>query len=157
MACITAGVSFIFFINLRAIAYREIESNTRKTVDGIRDQAIGQFNTWSSIIRYTAFGIAPFMAQDEADTFTIESIFRRIVQSQTDIWLLYCTNNLVWNEPGGYAVFSDGELRAADWNNTTRSWFTGAKANPGRIVYADPYIAANSGIFTVAVSTSVYD
>ncbi|MDR0568519.1 MAG: methyl-accepting chemotaxis protein [Spirochaetaceae bacterium] len=157
IVCVTAAVSGIFFVNIRAIAYRETEITTRKTIDGIRDQVIGKFNLWSGLIQYTAFGVAPIMAQEEPDTEVIESIFRRVVQAQSDVWLLYCSNNSVWNEPGGYAVFSDGELRSADWNNTTRSWFTGAKANPGKVVFADPYIAANSGLLTVAVSTVVYD
>ncbi|GHU31621.1 methyl-accepting chemotaxis protein [Spirochaetia bacterium] len=153
---ITAAISFIFFVSLRSIAYREIETNTQKTIDSVRDGVIGKFNVWSSLIQYTAFGIAPLMDAESVDTHTIESIFKRVVDAQSDVWLLYCTNNQVWNEPGGYAVFSDGALRAADWNNTARSWFTGAKANPGKIVYADPYIAANSGLLTIAVSTNVY-
>jgi methyl-accepting chemotaxis protein len=157
IVCITLAISLIFFINLRSIAYREIEANTRNAIEQIRDGVIAKFNVWSSLIQYTAFGVAPLMAQESVDTQTIEGIFKRVVDSQSDVWLLYCTNNQVWNEPGGYAVFSDGELRAPTWNNTTRSWFTGAKANPGKIVYADPYIAANSGMLTIAVSTTVYD
>jgi methyl-accepting chemotaxis protein len=155
--CIVSVISFIFFINLRSIAYREIETNTRSTIEQVRNGVIAKFNGWSGLIQYTAFGVAPLMAQESVDTQTIESIFKQVVDSQSDVWLLYCTNNQVWNEPGGYAVFSDGELRAPTWNNTTRSWFTGAKANPGKIVYADPYIAANSGMLTIAVSTNVYD
>ncbi|MHC6203020.1 methyl-accepting chemotaxis protein [Breznakiellaceae bacterium SP9] len=158
IVCITAAISLVFFVNLRSVAYREIETNTQKTIDGVRDGVIAKFNVWSSLIQYTAFGVAPLMDMDAelVDTHTIESIFKRVVAAQSDVWLLYCTNNQVWNEPGGYAVFSDGALRAATWNNTERSWFTGAKANPGKIVYAAPYIAANSGLLTIAVSTNVY-
>jgi methyl-accepting chemotaxis protein len=97
------------------------------------------------------------MAQAPVDTDALETLFRRVVASQTDVWLLYATSNLVWNEPGGYAAFSDGVVRAATWDNTQRPWFTGAKARPGKMVYADPYRATNSGLLTIAVSSNVYD
>jgi hypothetical protein len=90
---VTTAISCIFFVNLRNIAYRETETITRKTIDSIRDQVIGKFNLWSGLIQYTAFGIAPLMAQEPPDTHTIESIFKRVLQTQSDLWLLYCSNN----------------------------------------------------------------
>ncbi|MDR2483658.1 MAG: methyl-accepting chemotaxis protein [Treponema sp.] len=154
---ITLTISLVFFINLRSITYRQAEAHTGETVNRIRESVTGKFKSWSDLVNYTAFGAAPLMAQETVDQKALERLFKRVVDSQSDVWLLYCTNNLVWNQPGGYAAFSDGEIRAATWDNTARSWFTGAKANPGKIVYAEPYIAANSGKLTTAVSTNVYD
>jgi methyl-accepting chemotaxis protein len=139
------------------MAYRNMQINTRSVIDHIRSEVLGKFNGWSSLIEYTAFGIAPVMAQDMVDVRALESIFRRIVTAHRDVSLLYCTGNEVWNQSGGYAVFSDGALRADTWDNTARSWFTNAKANPGKIVYVNPYVAANSGKLTISVSASVYD
>ena len=151
------SLALIFFLSLRSITRRQIEAHTEETVNRIRESVTGKFKSWSDLVNYTAFGVAPLMAQEPVDQKALERIFKRVVDSQSDVWLLYCTNNLVWNQPGGYAAFSDGELRAPTWDNTARSWFTGAKANPGKIVYAEPYIAANSGKLTTAVSTNVYD
>jgi methyl-accepting chemotaxis protein len=162
-ACLTIilliGVSLalVFFFSLRAITNRQVEAHTKETVSRIRESVIGKFQHWSDLVHYTAFGVAPLMAAEQVDAGAIERVFRRVVASQSDVWLLYCTGNLVWNAPGGYAAFSDGETRAPSWDNTSRSWFTGAKASPGKIVYAPPYIAANSGKLTTAVSTVVYD
>ncbi|MDR3334120.1 MAG: methyl-accepting chemotaxis protein [Treponema sp.] len=153
---ITVSVSLIFFINFYAVSRRQVITNTSESINNLRDTVVNQFTQWSALVRYSSFGAAPFMSQEVVDTKTVEVFFKRIVDAQSDVWLLYSTNNLVWNEPGGYAIFSDGMLRAADWNNTQRSWFTGAKATPGKIVYADPYIAANSGLLTTAISTNVY-
>ncbi|MDR2535996.1 MAG: methyl-accepting chemotaxis protein [Treponema sp.] len=154
---ITLSLSCIFFINLRDITYRQVETNTQEVIEHIRDETLARFTIWSNLIQYTAFGIAPLMTQESPDTQTIESIFTRILESQSDMGLLYCSSNEVWNEPGGYAVFSDHKERASTWNNTARSWFTNAKANPGKIVYTAPYIAATSGELTISVSTNVYD
>ena len=157
IGCITLTISLVFFINLHAITYRQAEAHTGETVGRIRESVIGKFNSWSDLVNYTAIGAALLMAEESVDQKALERMFKRVVDSQSDVWLLYCTNNLVWNQPGGYAAFSDGDVRAATWDNTARSWFTGAKANPGKIVYAEPYIAANSGKLTTAVSTNVYD
>ena len=151
------SLTLIFSLSLRTITRRQIEAYTREIVNSIRESVTGKFLSWSNLVNYTAFGVAPLMASEPVDHKAIERILKRVVNSQSDLWLLYCTNNLVWNQPGGYAAFSDGENRDPTWDNTTRSWFTGAKANPGKIVYAEPYIAANSGKLTTAVSTNVYD
>ena len=99
------------------------------------------------------------MAREPVDTNALQQFFKRVLESQRqrDVWLIYGTNNLVWNEPGGYAAFSDEEPRPPDWNNTTRSWFINAKANPGRIVYSEPYISANRNQLTISISTTIYD
>ncbi|MHC6203537.1 cache domain-containing protein [Breznakiellaceae bacterium SP9] len=154
---ITVAQSLLFFINFRTMSYKQIETTVRENASHLQNTVLAKFREWSELIQHTAFGVAPFMAQEPVDKLAIESIFKQVVAAQSDMWLLLCTNNQVWNEPGGYAVFSDGEPRAPTWNNTARLWFIGAKANPGKTVYADPYISANTGILNIAVSTSVYD
>jgi methyl-accepting chemotaxis protein len=106
---------------------------------------------------YAAIASAPFMSPEAPDTERLQSLFNRFMDAQSDFWLFYGSNNSVWNQPGGYAVYYDGRTPAADWDNTQRSWFTGAKQNPGQVVFADPYKAASGGQLTTAISTNVYD
>jgi methyl-accepting chemotaxis protein len=115
------------------------------------------FETWSSLVRYAGFAATPFLIQDPIGVGEVEDIFARIQGSQTEVWLLYATSSKKWTEPGGYAVFSDRALRPESWDNTTRNWYTSARANPGKIAYADPYIAQNSGQLTTTLSTIITD
>jgi methyl-accepting chemotaxis protein len=153
---ITLVVSIMFFINFYAISRKQVIAVASETINKLRDTVVGKFAQWSALVQYAGFGAALFMSQELVDTKRVEIFFKWIVDAQSDVWLLYSTSNLVWNEPGGYAIFSDGMLRAQNWNNTQRSWFTGAKANSGKMVYANPYIAANSGLLTTTISTNVY-
>jgi methyl-accepting chemotaxis protein len=151
-------LSFIAIVNHRAISYKQIETSTTEQVAHIADQVIDRFKGWSGLMYYAAIASAPFMAAEPADTRNIQTLFKRFMDAQPDFWLFYGSNNLVWNQPGGYAVYFDGRTPADGWDNTKRSWFTGAKSNPGKVVYADPYISASSPPqLTTSLSTNVYD
>ncbi|MDR1302741.1 MAG: methyl-accepting chemotaxis protein, partial [Treponema sp.] len=116
-----------------------------------------RFKLWTHLISYVAIASAPFMALETPDTHNLQRLFHHFMAAQSDFWLLYGSGNLVWNEPGGYMVYDDGHSPQADYDNTSRSWFIDAKKNPGKVVYAAPYIAATGGQLTTAISTSVYD
>jgi two-component system chemotaxis sensor kinase CheA len=70
---------------------------------------------------------------------------------------VYCSNNQVWNQAGGYALFSTDYRPDADWDNTTRNWFTGAKKNAPNISFADPYVDVVTNKITTAISINVYN
>jgi methyl-accepting chemotaxis protein len=157
IVCITVSLFSVFVINLRSILNREIETNMRENIGHVRDRAVAQFEAWSEFVHLTAVGIAPLMAAEELDQEAIRGFMQRAIATQTVVQPLYCSNNLVWNLPGGYAVYSNGSIPASDWDNTKRAWFTGAKAHPGQIAYADPYIGASAGQLITSVSINVYD
>ncbi|MDR1302980.1 MAG: hypothetical protein LBK43_11020, partial [Treponema sp.] len=154
---ITISVSALFFIVFRAQSYKQIETNASESLNHLRDKVVDRFREWSGIITYVSIGAAPFMAAEPVDTQTLLRLFSRSMAVQSDIWHIYATNNVVWNQPGGYVVYGNGGMPNDEWDNTTRNWFIGAKENPGKVAYADPYIAESNGKLTTAISTNVYD
>jgi methyl-accepting chemotaxis protein len=104
-----------------------------------------------------AIASSSFMVAEPVDTQALQSLFKRFMDAQPDFWHIYATNNLVWNKPGGYVVYGNGGMPNDSWDNTTRNWFVGAKQNPRKAAYAEPYIAESNGQLTTAISTNVYD
>ncbi|MDR0706253.1 MAG: cache domain-containing protein, partial [Treponema sp.] len=153
----TLSLSFLAIVNYRDAIYKQIQENTIEQVAHIQDRVIDQFREWSKLMSYVAIASSPFMAEETPDTRMLQSLFKRFMDAQSDIWHIYGTNNLVWNKPGGYVVYGNGGMPNDAWDNTTRNWFIGAKQNPGKVAYADPYIAESNGQLTTAISTNVYD
>jgi methyl-accepting chemotaxis protein len=139
------------------MAYKQVQTTTIEQVLHIQDQVSDRFKRWADLMTYAAFASAPFMATEAPDTGRVQSLFKHFMDAQSDFWLFYGSNNIKWDAPGGYAVYFDGRTQSPDWDNTQRSWFTGAKQNPHQVVFAEPYIAASGGQLTTAISTNVYD
>ncbi|MDR1324774.1 MAG: methyl-accepting chemotaxis protein [Treponema sp.] len=147
----------LFFINFRSITSRQVEANMRKTFDHVYDIVIAQFESWSELACLSAIGITPLMAVESPDQAALRSFMGRVIATQSVVTTMYCSNNLVWNQPDGYVVYSDGSIPASDWDNTKQTWFIGAKAHPGQVVYSEPYIDATARQLILSISTSVYD
>jgi methyl-accepting chemotaxis protein len=139
------------------MAYTQTEQNIVNQVAHIRDQVSDRFRRWAELISYAAIASSPFMTPEAPDTGSLQSLFKRFMDAQSDFWLLYGSSNIVWSEPGGFMVYNDGHSPAAGYDNTIRGWFTGAKRNAGKAAYAAPYIAASSGQLTTSISTNVYN
>jgi methyl-accepting chemotaxis protein len=157
---VTVSLSSIFVFNFRSIASRSVIERTKDQINIMRDKVISPFQGWSSLVYHGAFVAAPFLAKDPIepeDAHALEDIFARIQQSQDGVSQLYATSIQRWIEPGGFVISSLRVPADPNWDNTTRSWFVGAKANPGKIAYAEPYIAANTGDLTTALSTVITD
>jgi two-component system chemotaxis sensor kinase CheA len=154
---ITVSVSALFFIVFRTQSYTQVETNTRENLNYLRDRVIAKFQEWTGLVQHTAIGVAPLMAQQNVDQTAIQQFFQRFLATQTDVVLLYCSNNLAWNEPGSYAVFDNGFIPLPDWKNTQRNWFTAAKKNPGQAGYADPYVDIVTQKLITSVSFVAFD
>jgi methyl-accepting chemotaxis protein len=153
----TLSLTGVSIVNYRNVSYTQAETQVIEQVAHIQDQVSDRFKLWANLISYVSIASAPFMALETPDTQSLQSLFHHFMLAQSDFWLLYGSGNLLWTEPGGYMVYDDGHSPDPDYDNTTRSWFTGAKQNAGKVVYAAPYIAATSGQLTTAVSINVYD
>jgi methyl-accepting chemotaxis protein len=153
----SSALFFLAITNYRTISYKHIETNTTEQVGRIEDRLVDRFGKWASLISYAAIASSSYMTADPPDTTGLQSLFKRFMDAQPDFWHVYGTNNLIWNQPGGYAVYGNGGTPGANWDNTTRNWFVGAKQNPGKVAYAAPYIAESNGQLTTAISTNVYD
>ncbi|MDR1302394.1 MAG: methyl-accepting chemotaxis protein, partial [Treponema sp.] len=154
---VTATLSCIFVINFRSLSSRNVIDHTQDRINAMKEVVLSSFETWSALVRYAGFATVPFLTQDPMGMGQVEDIFARIQGSQTGVWLLYATSSKKWTEPGGYAIFSDRTPRAETWDNTTRNWYISARTTPGKIAYADPYIAQNSGQLTTTLSTIITD
>ncbi|MDR2535976.1 MAG: hypothetical protein LBD29_08105 [Treponema sp.] len=154
---ITASLSVMFFINFRAVSYEQTESTLRESVAHLRDRVSAKLSEWMDLVRHTAIGAAPFMAENPIATESLRSLFKRIINAQSDIAFLYCSNNIAWNQPGGYMFFYPDYTPPEDYDNTRRAWFRQAKQHPRRVVYAEPYIDVITGKLITAAATNIYD
>ncbi|MDR2418373.1 MAG: hypothetical protein LBD79_04900 [Treponema sp.] len=154
---ITIAVSVISIAHLRTGSYNTVDSSVKDRMDRLAETLKLRFQKWTTLIQETAISAAPIMSQEPVDQETLRQLFRRITDSQTDAWHIYGSNNITWTQPGGYTVYSNGSTPSLDWDNTTRNWFIGAKAHPGEVAFAEPYIADSNGQLTTAISTNVYD
>jgi hypothetical protein len=136
----TLLLSFLAIVNHRASAYKQAEAYALEQVVHIQDQLIDRFRHWGALMSYAASASAPFMSVEAPDTPHLQSLFQSFMDAESDFWLFYGCSNLVWNQPGGYMVYNDGHSPRADYDNTQRSWFIGAKQTPGEVAYAAPYI-----------------
>jgi methyl-accepting chemotaxis protein len=154
----TLALSVLAIVNYQSLAYTQAETNAVAQVVHIQDQVSSRFRRWADIMAYAAIASAPYMAVEAPDTERLQSLFRRFMEAQSGFWLFYGCNNLPWNQPGGYMVYFDGRVPPDPmYNNTQRAWFIGSKQNPGKVVYANPYISSSNPQLTTSVSTSVYD
>ena len=80
------------------------------------------------------------------------------MKTLSDVSYLYYSNNIKWNEEGGYFVLHvDWIPDDPNYDQTKRSWFLDAKQAGGRVAFADPYVDAASGALTIAMSMTVFD
>ena len=150
------ALSIIFYIYLRKTTYNQVKVASEENINSINNNISARCSVWAALIQYTANAISPFIQSDNVNHEAIESIFMNLVKMQSDVWLVYCTSNNLWYEQGGFAIFSDGELRPHSWDNTARNWYIAAKANPGKVAWAEPFIANNSKLLTISAATNIY-
>ncbi|MDR2535320.1 MAG: methyl-accepting chemotaxis protein [Treponema sp.] len=155
IVCIAGAISLIFFINLRSIAYRQVETNTQSTINLVRDKVRYMLDKQEEIVYNTSIGIGSLFQQTYIPPDRLSDYFKRIADRVPEITMLYYTNNQLWNVPDGYAAFSPRWDPPADWDNTQRPWFTGAKKALGKIAYSE-YLDANTGEIAIALSTTVF-
>ncbi|MDR2537761.1 MAG: hypothetical protein LBC46_05600 [Treponema sp.] len=154
---IAISVSVISIANLRVGSYNSVDSNAQDRMNRLSELLQFRFQIWEKLIRTTATSSAPIMAQEPVDQEALRDLFKRITDLQTDAWHIYGSGNIPRTQSGGYTVYSNGTEPSPTFDNTTRNWFLGAKAHPGKVAFAEPYIADSTGQLTTAVSTNVYD
>ena len=151
-------LSVVFIVNARGIIQQQVTGRTSENIHSLRNQLVSRFAEWNGLIRYTAVGAAALIdAHGGVDEQAMQALFERNIEIQPDVNILYATSNLVWDSPGGFAVFHNNWVPPAGWDNTERPWFLTAKANPGRIGYTDPFLDAMTGSLIISVVTNIYD
>jgi methyl-accepting chemotaxis protein len=74
-----------------------------------------------------------------------------------NVLMIYSTNNLRWNDPGGYCASSTGWIPRQSWNNLERPWYQDAKKARGKVAFTTPYIDAATGKLIFAMARTVFD
>lgn len=149
--------SVIFFLNFQRMSHNQIEIGLREVVNVLKHDINSKFDEWQRIVMYTAFGAAPIMGREPVNKDELQSLLRRVADSQPSIQSIYTTSKVPWFEEGGFVIYHDDrDLRLEGWDNTQRPWFIKATEHSGQVVYTDPYVDHLTGHLTISVAKSVY-
>jgi methyl-accepting chemotaxis protein len=155
---VVLSLSLVFFVNLRAISYRQVESNTSENIAHLQDSVIAMLQEHAGMLRHATAGIAVYLKQGEVPSRDMAAYLKRTADTLPDISYIYYASNAKWNDPeDGYWACNPDWTPDADWDQRQRPWFINAKKNPGQIAYIDPYVDSASGNIIIALSTVVLD
>ena len=158
MIIFTAAVlTLIFFFNLRSITTRLIEANTKANVDHSRALVFADLETHKEALKLAAVGINHFFEHGIVSVQAIENFLADVAENVPNSISIYFTNNIKWNEPGGFAAFSDRWTPGDDWDNTQRPWFIDAKNANGNIAFSEPYVDATTNEIIITLSMIVFN
>ena len=153
------SVAFIF--NARGIMQKQITASTQDSVNSLRERLISRFAEWDALMKFTAANAASIIAQGPFDPQAIHTMLRRNAAIQPVALALFTTSNIPWWDDDGWAISHNQSLEwtpQPDWYNWERPWFLAAKANPGRVGYAQPFFSALwPGVLIIALGTNIYD
>ncbi|MDR1126903.1 MAG: methyl-accepting chemotaxis protein [Treponema sp.] len=147
----------VSLIRLRNLSYTEIERAAKENTSNISSQAEAIITTHSASLDHATISAITFMREPTVDEEALTNYFVDMNAAAVDTLVIYGTNNLRWNGPGGYYAGSDGWIPDADWNNLERPWYQDAKRLQGKIAFTLPYVDATTGQVVVTLSRTVFD
>ncbi|MCL2175560.1 MAG: hypothetical protein FWB73_05900 [Treponema sp.] len=150
-------LSLIFFIYLRSIVINLTETNTKNNVAYSKELIVSGIKEHEQALSHAAAGIAYLFRQSNVSAEEMMLFFNDLTKELPDILDIYFTNNRMWNQTGGFAVFGSGWIPDNDWDNTNRRWFTDAKKAEGDTAYSQPYVDADTGDIVVTFSKAVFN
>ncbi|MDR0784686.1 MAG: methyl-accepting chemotaxis protein, partial [Treponema sp.] len=162
-------LSLVFISNFRSLTQREIESETRTSIDQMKDNISSLFNEHAGLLSHAAAGIAGYAAREGAQSETgalsydavprleMQVYLKRIGDTMPDISYIYYAGNAPWFAEDGYWACVPDWIPGADYNNVERPWFIDAKRTPRQAAYVDPYVDPAAGNITAAMSLVVFD
>ncbi|MCL2063550.1 MAG: methyl-accepting chemotaxis protein [Candidatus Cloacimonetes bacterium] len=162
---LTSTISAIFIVRMRALSTRQTVSAVHDNISAVRNSLILTFQIHEDALRQAASGIALLYERTGASFLGPESItetemrrfLMRIKSGLPNVAQVFMSNNIPTFEPGGYAVFAPEWRFGEDYDQRTRPWYRGAVENPETVNFTDPYMAMATGIFSVSLSTIIYD
>jgi methyl-accepting chemotaxis protein len=156
-------LSVLYILNFRGSVQKETEDAIRENLEHLNDTIDSQLSARVLLLEAMSVRASEYMAvaldegAENVDQEGLHDYFDSIQALRDDVILIYCSNNQVWYEPGGYTVFSTDFRPADDWDNTSRSWYKDARANPRKVILTDPYIDYVTNTLVVATAKVVYD
>ena len=151
------SVTVTFFRKSHFISYGYVEMSINESNFHLRDSVLAYLREHENLLLSIKVGASHFMSQNPIDLENLRQYLEDVSHVLNDVSTLYCVTNEVWNQPGGYAVFSRPWDIPRDWNNTERLWFTAAKKAQGGVAYSNPYIDVITGDVVLNMSTNIYD
>ncbi|MDR1300880.1 MAG: PDC sensor domain-containing protein, partial [Treponema sp.] len=154
---ITLTLSLFFFITFRRFSYTQIEQMTRENIAHLSDRVGAIIASHVALLEYTVIGAIPYMREPTVDRDALSTYFDKMHATLDNVMMIYATNNLRWNEPGGFFAASTGFVPNQNWNNFERAWYQDAKKAQGKVVFALPYIDAFTGELIITMTKTVFD
>jgi methyl-accepting chemotaxis protein len=153
----TLIVSTVSLIHLRRLSYTQIETATKENITNMSKQVSAIIASHIALLEHTVISAIPLMRETIVDRDTLSLYFDDMQATLDNVLMIYCTNNLRWNSPGGYCASSTGWRPNESWNNLERSWYQDAKKAGGAVAFTLPYIDAATGRLIIAMARSVFD
>jgi methyl-accepting chemotaxis protein len=150
-------LSLIFFISLRGISYKQITATTKENTGRMGDRVGAIIASHVALLEHTVISAIPYMRESPVDRDGLSRYFDAMQATLDNVLMIYSTNNLRWNSPGGFCAASTGWIPKQAWNNLERSWYQDAKKAQGRVAFTRPYIDAATGKLIVAMARTVFD
>ncbi|MDR1956935.1 MAG: methyl-accepting chemotaxis protein [Treponema sp.] len=157
LTAVAVLVSLLLFLPLRAITYRNVERNISENITAVKNQIIAKLYNHTSLLDHTIIGAIPYMREATVDRDGLSRYFDDMHATLANVMMIYATNNLRWNDAGGYCAASNQWIPNESWNNLVRSWYMDAKQANGTIIFTDPYIDAATGELIFAMAKTVFD
>jgi signal transduction histidine kinase/CheY-like chemotaxis protein/HPt (histidine-containing phosphotransfer) domain-containing protein len=154
--CLTI-IALITVTYMRRLSYTHITAATKENIVRTSDQVEAIIASHVALLEHTAIGAIPSMRETPVDRDALSLYFDDMQATMNNVLMIYCTNNLRWNSPGGYWASSTGWIPNQDWNNLERSWYQDAKKAQGKVAFTLPYIDAATGKLIVAMARTVFD
>ena len=152
-----ATLILLFFFNLRSISTGLIESKIKADFAHSRALIFSDIEQHEDALKLAAISVNHFFEHGITSVEAIENFLADIEENVPNSISVYFTNNIKWNEPGGFAAFSDRWIPDDDWDNTQRPWFTVAKEAQGSIAFSEPYVDATTNEIIVTLSMTVFN
>jgi methyl-accepting chemotaxis protein len=125
----------------------------------VEENVLSMLKAHENLLEASAVGVNTLLEEYSSDVphEVMRDYFIKMLKVLPDVSFLYYSNNIVWNQPGGYFVLNDDWTPDPDYNQTTRPWFTVAKAHSGSLAYSDPYVDVTDGNLTISISMTLFD
>jgi methyl-accepting chemotaxis protein len=160
IGCITLALALLFFINLRGIAYRQIENHVIETALRTEESVGAMLKDHAGLVQDTAEAILAFNAlagDGEVSHDLIRNFLIRQMKRLPDVDFLYYSSIIPWGQEGSFFISDDGWVAPPDYDQTKRDWFRAALEAKGGVGYSEPFPDAESNILSVALSIVVKD
>jgi methyl-accepting chemotaxis protein len=138
--------------------YRQITTTTNETVKFLKSEILATLNEYMELIKYTESGIISLLEfNNEIPRNIMQDYLRRNKNIVSGVEWVYFSNNIKWNEPGGYFALNEEWIPDEDYDQTLRPWYIAAKEAKGEINFLEPFMDVTLGTLNIAMAKTAFD